>query len=102
MEVMKSLEEAEDWEKLEVWLEAVWRSLTSGMPTPKLMEGVKQVTLKLSLRQPSALQRFKNLCGGRALWKECRDKLQGVCNQALAEQLPSEPPLSPYVSVPPT
>jgi len=119
-EVMWSLEEAEDWGKLEVWMEIVWRSLEpfSGssnwmrdmqtseamedMPTPELMEGIEQVTLKLSLQQLSALQRFENLCEKHAASGGRRGKLQGICDRARAGQLPSGPPPPPYVSVPPT
>jgi len=43
--VMRSLEEAEDWEKLELWMAIVWRSVLSS----RSVEGVEQVTLKLLL-----------------------------------------------------
>ena len=104
MEVMRSLEKAEDWEKLEVWMWIVWmslpesgpRGLMEDAPTRESMEDIEQVTLELSLRRPSALQRFKNLCEKYTGWWDYDDKLQGICKQARAEQLPLDPP--PYVS----
>jgi hypothetical protein len=91
MEVMRSLEEAEDWEKLEVWMVVVWMFLP--IQTPETMEDIEQVTLKLSLRQPSALQRFEDLCERDAIWTQYNGpKLRGICDQARAEQLPPEPP----------
>lgn len=67
IEVARSLEEVEDWEKLEVWLAAVWEFLlASYISVPELMEGIEPVTLKLSLRQLSGLQRsevqFEDRC----------------------------------------
>jgi len=43
VEVMRSLEEAEDWEKLGAWMVAMW----SGLPISKSMEAIEEVTLKL-------------------------------------------------------
>ena len=87
VEVMRSLEEAEDWEKLEVWMVVVWQMFT--FPTSEPMEGIEQVTLKLALRRPSALQRFENLCKRNAIWPQY-EFIQGICDRARAEQLPSE------------
>jgi len=102
VEVMRSLEEAGDWEKLEVWMVVVWVSLRpSSIPTSESMEGIKKVTLELSLRQRSALQRFENLCEGYTLQREYREKLQEICGRARAERLPSEHSSPLYVSVPP-
>lgn len=96
MEVMRSLDEAEDWEKLEIWMTAIWRSLPfSGMATPELMEDIEQVTLKLPLRRPSALQRFENLCERNAIWWEHKIKLRGICDRVHTEHLPLEPPPPP-------
>jgi len=92
MEVMRSLEKAEDWEKLGVWMVAVW----SGMPESELMEGIEEVTLKLLSRRLSAFPRFEDLC--RALTcsvPECqahKDKLEQICDQVRAGQWPSESP----------
>ena len=84
MEVMKSLEEAEDLEKLEVWMAVVWQSLPfSGSPVPEpIEEGIEQVTLGLVRRRPSALQRFENLCERGAIWDRYKATLQGICDQA--------------------
>jgi len=75
MKVVKLLEQAEDWEKLEVWIVIVWRSFWLGLQedseseenlepeedtklTPN-EEHLKQVTLNLFLKRPSALPRFE-------------------------------------------
>ena len=97
MEVMRSLEKAEDWEKLEVWMGIVWMSLRVSGPRES-MEGIEQVTLELFLRQPSALRRFENLCESGVIRREYKDKLEGICKRTQVERLPSEPP---YVSDPP-
>jgi hypothetical protein len=91
VEVMRLLEKAEDWERLEDWTTIVWLSA----PRDYLMEDVKQVTLNLLLRRPSALARFENL----RVYSRSKDKLQQICDQAQEEQLPSESPPPLYVSV---
>jgi len=107
MEVMRSLEEAEDLEKLEVWMGILWLllwptflgpGLVSNVPTPEPMECIEQATLKLSLRQPSALQRFERL---HSMYGHTKS-LRRICKRARAERLSSELPLPPYVSDPPT
>jgi len=108
VEVMRSLEKVEDWEKLEVWMEIIWMALgylTSGdsmgeVSTPESIQDIERVTLKLSLRQPSALQRFENLCTNGTVWEEHMQKLEGICKRARVERLPLEPPPPPppYVS----
>ena len=94
MEVMRSLEGVEDWEKLEVWMVAVWQSLPyygSGS-MPGSMEGIKQVTLKLVSRQPSALQRFEDMYKRGAIWSWHKNTLQDICSRARMEQSVLEPP----------
>jgi len=59
---MRSLGDAEDWEKLEVWMLFVWRSTTPG-PEVQL-EDIGQMTLKLFQRRPSAIPKFEDLCEG--------------------------------------
>jgi hypothetical protein len=39
VEVMRSLEEAEDWEKLEVWMVVVWQSLMTGVHAHGVHDG---------------------------------------------------------------
>ena len=99
MEVMRSLEKMEDWEKLEIWMVVVWLFLPwSGILIPELMEGIEQVTLKSLLQQPSALLRFEDLCEAGThsdpspTYQECKDRLQRICGQVRVEQLPSESP----------
>ena len=101
VEVMRSLEEAEDWEKLEIWMAVVWQSLPYSTPTP-MMEEVEQVSLKLLLQQPPALLRFETLCVQGSLYDSHKTKLQAICDQAQMEQLPLESPPSLYVFVHPT
>jgi hypothetical protein len=98
VEVMRSLETAEDWEKLEVWMVVVWLSLSGSAPEP-VMEDVKRVTLNLFSRRPSAPPRFEALCERGSLYPSHGVELRRVCDQARAEQLPSEPLHSSYVSV---
>ena len=62
VEVMKFLEEAEDWERLEIWMSAVWTSHTPcGSSMDKPMEDIERSTLRLFSRRPSALLRFQSL-----------------------------------------
>ena len=102
-EVMRSLEEAEEWEKLGAWLVAVWSFLPgSNIPKPESMEGIEQVTLKSLLQQPSALPELEDLCesgvGSHPVYRESKGKLRRIFDQARVGHSPSEsPPL--YVSV---
>ena len=89
MEVMRSLEEVEDWEKLEVWMASVWQSLPLSSTPPELIEDIEQVTLRLASRQPSALQRFEDLCERDATWFMIT--LPGICDQVRAEQASLKP-----------
>jgi hypothetical protein len=84
VEVMRSLETAEDLEKLEVWLAVVWLSLSESATDP-VMEDVKRVTLGLLLRRPSAPPRFEALCERGSLHPSHGIELQRVCDQARAE-----------------
>lgn len=89
MEVLRSLDNAEDWEKLETWMLVVWSSLESGSEMP--IEDIKLVTLRLLRQRPSALQRFKPLYG-RDYRRDRyikRDQLREICDQARVEQLSS-------------
>lgn len=95
--VTRSLEEAEDWEKLEVWMLIVWQSAQWF----ESMEGVEQVTLKLLSQQPLALPRFEGICEMGILWAGQKVKLQQICNQVQMEQLTMET-LPLYVSIYPS
>ena len=96
VEVMRLLEEAGDWEKLEVWMMVAWRS---AIP-PGLMNDIRKVTLELLSRRPSALPRFEDLyeAGIFQVWVDQKDELQRICDLARKEQSAPEPP-PPYVSV---
>ena len=102
-EVMRSLEEADDWEKLGAWLVAIWLFLPgSEIPESESMEGIEEVTLKTLLRQPSALPRLEELCEAGKLrylgGKEYKDRLQRILDQARVSHSTSGSP-PPYVSV---
>ena len=88
MEVMRSLEKAEDWEKLGVWMVVVW----SGQPMFESMGGIEEVTLKLLSRRPSAFQRFEDLCKALTcsgwICRAHKGKLQRICDQVRTGQLP--------------
>jgi hypothetical protein len=94
MEMMRSFEEAEDWEKLEVWIVVVWQSLPESTPAPT-MEDVERVTRKLLLQRPSALQRFHDLCERGSLYSSHRARLRQVRDQVQTEQLPLKSPPPP-------
>ena len=99
VEVMTSLEEAGNWEKLEVWMVIVWESpSTMSRPTPRLLEVIGNVTLKLLLSRPSALQRFEIL-PRRVLPERVWARLIEIRDQARAGGLPLEPQHPSYVSV---
>ena len=98
VEVMRSLEEAEDWEKLEVWIAVVWWSLPRPEPTPELVEVVGDTTLRLISLRPSALQRLEDL-SKRVYPDGARARLRDVLDQARVGRLNSEAQHQPYVSV---
>ena len=88
-EVMRSLERAEDWEKLGVWMVVARPFLPhSSILIPESMEGIEEVARKSLLRRPSVLQGFEDLCEAGTLsyqspaYRECRIKLQRICDQA--------------------
>jgi hypothetical protein len=93
MEIMKSLEEAQDWEKLEMWMLFIWNSEDDHrIPIP--IRDIKQATLTLFQQRSSAMLRFKDLhdkCTQpsypETLFKSCEDEFQWICNQVQTEQL---------------
>jgi len=84
MEVVRSLEGAENWEKLEVWMVVMWQHNPSGH-----LERFKQGTLKLLQQRPSTLPRFESFSRPWRVWNE--PLLKDICAQARAEQSPLEP-----------
>ena len=93
VEVMKLLEEAEDWEKLEVWMVIMWLSLSrpAHAMTEQIAIDIEHSTLKLLLQRPSVLLRFEDLSslvGEDAV-------LRRICDQAQVGRLAPEPPLPP-------
>jgi len=88
-ELMRSLEEFERWEELEVWMAVAWQSFGGTFLLGS--EELQQVTLELLLQRPSALPRFEELSNLRAFWMGQGAVLRRICAQARVEQLPSEP-----------
>ena len=81
--VTKSLEKAEDWEKLENWMMVTWWFGQNA--DAEFMADIEQVTHRLLSQQPSALLRFEELSG--ELWGDDQKvKLQQFCNQMQTEQ----------------
>ena len=80
VEVMKLLEEAEDWEKLEVWMVVIWMSLSQDTrPTPASMRDVKRANRELLSKRPSALPRFNDLVLAH---RSDKDELERICSKA--------------------
>lgn len=84
MEVLRSLYDAEDWERLEEWMLLIW---SCGLSSEVPMEDIEQVTLRLLQRRPSALQRFETLYKR----DDCIQggQLRQVCDRVRTEQLSS-------------
>ena len=60
MEMMRSFEEAEDWEKLGAWLVVVWSYLPwSSIPEPESMGGIEEVTSSLPCNDRRPSRRLK-------------------------------------------
>ena len=85
MEVLRSLYDAEDWEKLEAWMLTVWPYI--GCWSEEWTKDVEQMTLELFQRRSSAISRFEDLCAKR-LRDQYADRVRQMCNQARAEQVP--------------
>jgi len=98
LEVMSTLEEAEDWEKLEVWMVVVW-AFSPRSRIPESIEDIERATLKLFSRRSSALLRFEGLCEARrpglTIRRGYKDKLRQICDQVRVGQSPPEGPSSP-------
>jgi hypothetical protein len=90
-EVMESLEEAQDWEKLETWMLVVWWSLYRSDSVQ--IQNVERVTLTLFRQRPSAVPKFEDLLQNHTqsyftLFNTYKDVLRRVCDKARAEQSP--------------
>ena len=93
-ELVRLLEEAEDWEKFEVWMVLAWQSIAREYSEPfwlKDLEYLTQVTVDYLLRRPLALPRFEG-------FEESEDPpsrpcvtLRRICALAREEQLSLEP-----------
>jgi hypothetical protein len=98
-DVTRALREAEDWEKLEIWMLVMWKSVLGRYSTPESVEDIEQVTLDLLSRRPSVLQRFESICGVESSYSP-NLVLRDICKRARIENPPSEDsPGLPYVSL---
>jgi hypothetical protein len=98
-EIMKSLEEAQDWEKLETWMLVVWCSVYLSHPDPTLIQDIGWATLTLFRQRPSAIPRFEDLYEQRTrlhsldpLFNTCANEFRSICDQVRVEQSCLEPP----------
>jgi hypothetical protein len=98
IEIMKSLEEAQDWEKLETWMLIVWWSAYYSGPVP--IQDIERATLTLFQRRPSAILKFEDLLEKHTqfsfpcpLFNEREDEFRRICSQARAEQPRLDSPL---------
>ena len=87
-EIMKSLEEAQDWEKLETWMLVVWCSVYLSHPDPTLIQDIGWATLTLFRQRPSVIPRFVDLYEQRTrlhsldpLFNTCADEFRWICDQ---------------------
>jgi hypothetical protein len=91
-EVMKSLEEAHEWEKLEMWMLIIWWSWRDSDPVP--IQDIERATLTLFQQRPSAIPKFEGLLENRTqfhsplIFNTYKDVLRRVCDQARAERSP--------------
>ena len=98
VEVMRSLEDAEDWEKLETWMVLTWQSGVDEAPALDSMGDINRATLKLLLRRRSALPRFEDLSDPNRILRYSKfrvEHLQRILDQAQEEQPPVESPSPP-------
>ena len=92
---MRTLRKAEDWERLEVWMLVMWKSLLR-RSEPESMEDIRWVTRGLLSQRPSALQRFEDVCAEESSdgEEESNDGpgwvLQDICTRARSKNPPSE------------
>jgi hypothetical protein len=87
--VMKSLEETQDWDKLETWMLVVWWSRYRSGQAP--IQDIERATLALFRQRPSVIPGFENLLEDRTqlrfppLFNTHKDVLRRVCDQAREE-----------------
>ena len=91
MELVRLLEEGEDWEKLGVWMVVVWQSNPGSFAALEDLEHLERVTLKYLLQRPSALPRFEGLPRSEGVWTGYHAALEDICARARAELLSLEP-----------
>lgn len=90
MEVMRLLKEARNWEKLVLWMVAVWYGTGDWPPTAT--QEIEKMTLELLLRQPPLPQLFKYLCALGSPHPALEDPLRRMCERVRVVQQSLEPP----------
>ena len=96
-EIMKSLEEAQDWEKLEIWMLILWWAeyvySGSDVLAPNPIQDIKQATLILFQQRWSAIPRFEDFYKKSTQLPDVdnrfsiyKDEFQQICNQVWAQQ----------------
>jgi hypothetical protein len=96
VEVMRSLEEAEDWEKLEVWIVVVWQSLPHSTPyihNGRCCTGDSQVTLATTISSPKVERPMIRNQGSLCIFH--KPDLWRIYKQVQKEQLPLQSPTTP-------
>ena len=97
---MSSLENAKDWEKLEIWMVVVWQGLDYYTPE-SVTDDVERVTREVLFQRASALSSFTNLgCNENGNLTLSQELLE-ICSRAQTKQWPLESPPLQYVSVRP-
>jgi len=83
MQVMVSLEEAQEWDKLECWMGFVWYTLWC-LKTDLIPEDVERVTLSLLRQRPGAAKKLERQLQRVTVdnTTQCLEHLQRVCEQA--------------------
>jgi hypothetical protein len=92
--VMRSLEETQEWEKLEAWACVVWLSPSSLHPVP--IDEVLAATLALFQQRSSAITRLEGSSeptDSRCLRSEYSAEFKRICDQARATRPTPEPSL---------
>lgn len=87
MDITKSLEDTEEWEKLEMWLLTMWGSWYTRDAIP--MQDVERTTLKLFSQRPTALPKFEDLHAQTpatyaSLFRLYGDQFKRICDDTRA------------------
>lgn len=100
--VMRSLREAEDWDKLGVWMMAIWVLMEDvkelgdiqWMENTEWMMDIFRVTLELLSQRPTGLAVFEAMYERKISEGPAKTALRLVCERAREDQLAAGPSLS--------